>query len=114
MRFVGGHKNAKILYIYRAPYSYHGEYKPTVTMVIILVGWVAVAVVTTAAAARDERGEAPPPGGFEGGSAPEYIRGAPPCIHHGNYRAVFPMVTIGSPIYWIMHFYDPQKTFKNP
>ena len=35
------------------------------------------------------------------------------CFHHGNYRAVFTMVTIRSPIYRIMHFYDPQKTLKN-
>ena len=30
--FVGGHKIAKNI-IYRAPYSYHGEYSATVTMV---------------------------------------------------------------------------------
>ena len=33
--------------------------------------------------------------------------------YHGEYSATVTMVNIGRPIYRIMHFYDPPKTFKN-
>ena len=106
-RFLGGHKSAKILYIGLPIVTMVNS--PIVTMVnppgvrpfeprqySMIFGWSSACVSPVPLLAIKGR----------------WAEGVRVPIHHGEYSATVTMVNIGSPIYWILHFYDPPKTFK--